>query len=69
MSKQPTPRPKRIQYDTCVNCNEPFCDRNTHTIAGWRETQISGFCEDCFDEIMQEAEEEIGYDGPGELPF
>lgn len=43
-------------YIACVECEEPFSEENVHTEAGWRETQISGLCEDCFDEICAELE-------------
>jgi uncharacterized protein YbdZ (MbtH family) len=39
------------KYTKCVNCSEPFSDKNVKTPGGWRETQISGLCEDCFDYI------------------
>ena len=38
----------------CVECKAPFSDKNTHTTAGWKETQISGMCEDCFDRVTAE---------------
>jgi hypothetical protein len=38
----------------CINCKEVFSKENTRTPQGWRETQISGFCEDCYDEIFSE---------------
>jgi hypothetical protein len=37
----------------CIQCRELFSPKNTHTEAGWRETKISGFCEDCFDGVFQ----------------
>ena len=36
----------------CIKCGEDFSDKNTHTVAGWKETRISGMCEDCFDELF-----------------
>lgn len=36
----------------CIQCKAAFTDANTHSAAGWKETQISGFCEDCFDNIF-----------------
>jgi hypothetical protein len=39
---------------TCLECKQPFSDRNTHSEAGWKETQISGLCEDCFDALFEE---------------
>lgn len=36
----------------CIKCGEPFSDENTHTAAGWKETHITGMCEDCFDGLF-----------------
>jgi len=44
----------RLLFRTCYCCGEPFSPDNTHTAAGWRETQISGLCEDCFDLLVRE---------------
>lgn len=44
--------------DTCIVCHQPFTDKNVHSVAGWKEAQISGFCEDCFDDIMEEKGDE-----------
>jgi len=38
----------------CVNCGGVFTNDNTFTRLGWRETQISGFCEVCFDEMFRD---------------
>lgn len=35
----------------CVNCKLPALDR-CYSIAGRAEYQISGLCEQCFDDIM-----------------
>lgn len=48
------------RFTKCENCTQPFSEANTHTKDGWLETQISGLCEDCFDEICAEAEDEAG---------
>lgn len=48
----------------CLSCGATFTPENVHTAAGWRETQISGMCEDCFDELFAEPETE-GDDGDG----
>jgi len=37
----------------CVKCGEAFSSANTHTAAGWKETSLSGLCEDCFDKIFE----------------
>jgi len=39
---------------TCADCGCEFSSANTHTALGWKETQISGFCEDCFDALFAE---------------
>jgi hypothetical protein len=36
----------------CADCGQPFSNSNMHTAAGWRESQISGICEDCFDDLF-----------------
>jgi len=43
-----------LSFHGCVSCNEPFSNDNTHTSLGWAETQISGMCEDCFDQLFKE---------------
>lgn len=43
-----------IRYVVCEACGEPFSEANVHTAAGWRETQISGLCETCFDDMASE---------------
>lgn len=40
----------------CLRCHEAFSEDNVRTPNGWRETQISGYCEDCWDEIFAEEE-------------
>jgi len=47
---------QRPTHMFCVDCKKPFSLFNTHTAAGWRETQISGMCEKCFDEMYEEPE-------------
>lgn len=37
------------KYTHCINCSSEFNSKNTFTKEGWRETQISGMCERCFD--------------------
>jgi hypothetical protein len=52
-------------YTHCVECKDLFEPGiNIHTNAGLRETQISGLCENCFDEITLSVEEDEEYDGP-----
>ena len=40
----------------CFICEQPIGPANVRTEAGWRETQISGTCEDCFDKLMHDGE-------------
>jgi hypothetical protein len=49
------------KYEHCVACHEPFNDINTHTRAGWLETQTSGLCEDCFDACFEDKEEYVDF--------
>lgn len=46
------------RYMACLACSADFSDMNTRTPEGWIETQISGYCEDCFDVICAEPEED-----------
>lgn len=43
-----------LKYNKCIQCTAPFSSANTHTAAGWRDTQIVGMCEDCYDNLFQE---------------
>lgn len=36
----------------CDNCGPPFTNANVFSAEGWAETQISGYCEDCFDDLF-----------------
>lgn len=38
-----------MKFKHCIQCEKGLTDGNTHTVLGWQETQISGYCEDCFD--------------------
>jgi len=40
-------------YTTCLICNQAFTSANVKTMLGWRETQITGYCESCFDKIFE----------------
>lgn len=44
----------RAPWHRCRACGAHFTPENTHTAAGWRETQITGTCEDCFDQLCSE---------------
>ena len=41
-----------LRFHGCVSCCEPFDEENTKTPLGWVETQISGMCESCFDQLF-----------------
>lgn len=40
--------------EVCGVCSRPFGPRNTHSPAGWRDTQIVGYCEDCYDALFSD---------------
>jgi hypothetical protein len=42
---------------SCSDCGAGFSALNVHSAAGWKETQISGMCEDCFDALFAEPED------------
>lgn len=46
--------PSSLNYTQCICCMDSFNKDNVHTVDGWRETQISGMCEDCFDDTCTE---------------
>lgn len=41
-----------VPYCSCIICQKPFSGHNVKTRQGWRETQISGYCETCFDDLF-----------------
>jgi len=47
---------------SCGICKAQFSETNVHTSEGWRETQISGTCEDCYDELFREEAGDSGVD-------
>lgn len=47
------------KFSHCFDCKSPFNSINTQTAAGWRETQISGICETCYDQLFSEGEENV----------
>jgi hypothetical protein len=49
---------EHVTFTKCVGCTRPFSDENCFTQAGWQETQISGVCERCFDQMCADAEAE-----------
>jgi hypothetical protein len=44
----------RLTFKNCFECKEPFGPSNVMTPPGWRETQITGYCEACFDKLFDE---------------
>lgn len=46
------------KYTHCIECGEVFSGSNVHSVEGALETQISGMCEDCFDEVCADIEDE-----------
>lgn len=44
----------RAHFTACMQCKNHFSAANTTTPAGWRETQISGVCEACFDNLFKD---------------
>lgn len=47
-----------ISTPSCGKCGQPFTSANVHTAAGWAETELSGPCEDCFDALFADTEDE-----------
>ena len=45
-----------LKFGQCICCKQSFTNANVFTSDGWKETQISGFCEACFDDIAEEDE-------------
>ena len=41
-----------MKFLKCMVCHKPFSGANTTSRMGWRETQISGYCEKCFDSLF-----------------
>jgi hypothetical protein len=48
---------RKAHYLACISCKLPFTAERIKTSAGWRETQISGMCEVCYDELFQDAQD------------
>lgn len=48
----------RAAFLVCLDCKKPFSADNTTSPLGWAETQISGMCEDCFDFLFREIEDD-----------
>lgn len=45
-----------LNHVTCIQCKSFMSDNNVLTQMGWRETQITGLCEVCFDKLFEEDE-------------
>jgi len=45
------------RYWRCTSCDKPFTAERVKTSAGWKETQISGMCEVCYDALFQDAQD------------
>lgn len=46
-----------MSFKVCFECGQALhLPEAASTAAGWRETQISGICEPCFDEMFDEGE-------------
>jgi len=45
---------------SCVTCGEEFSGKNTKSAAGWRDTQISQMCENCFDGLFADSDDDEG---------
>jgi hypothetical protein len=41
-----------LTHEYCIACGEDFSNENTFTAEGWCETQISGMCENCFENLF-----------------
>lgn len=41
-----------LKYTHCVDCGQIFSEANVLSVPGWRETQISGTCEACFNRMF-----------------
>ena len=41
----------RMRFSACMLCAKPFSSENVFSRLGWRETQMTGFCEICFDKV------------------
>ena len=49
--------PHQRIHSTCIECGSVFSSGNTQTPAGWRDTQIVGMCEKCYDALFAFDEE------------
>lgn len=49
--------PEQRRWNTCCECGHCFSSGNTFTPAGWRDTQIVGMCEKCYDLLFEETDD------------
>ena len=47
----------QVRYKYCTFCNRSFTQATVWKPAGWAETQISGTCDSCWEEIFKDADE------------
>jgi hypothetical protein len=48
-----------LLYPTCFKCKRSLSEPGAaRTAAGWKETQISGMCEPCFDAVFADPPDE-----------
>lgn len=49
---------RKLTYTKCLECQRDLTSPEAvHSEAGWRETQITGMCEPCFDDLFKENEQ------------
>ncbi len=53
---------KLLRHLACFDCKKPFTTASATTPAGWRDTQIVGICEPCFDKLTDAADPEDALD-------
>lgn len=46
-----------VSYYKCTMCSGEFSGLNIKSNRGWQETQITGYCENCFDKIFEDFED------------
>ncbi len=48
-----------LKFARCVGCGRSLAGPDAaHSLLGWRETQISGECEECFEALFADMEDE-----------
>ena len=51
-----------LRHHSCCMCKQPFTPSSATSPAGWRDTQIVGICEPCFDKLADAADPEDALD-------